>query len=73
MTVNILDEIAPEAGAFYVMDRGYVDFERLYVFTLGAAVLRQPHAKVQWRVDPTPVRRIRWTKPPEFDPITLSF
>jgi Domain of unknown function (DUF4372)/Transposase DDE domain len=27
--VNILDEIMPEAGAFYVMDRGYVDFERL--------------------------------------------
>ena len=35
--VNILDEIPPEAGAFYVMDRGYVDFERLYVFTLSAA------------------------------------
>ena len=35
--VNILDEIQPEAGAFYVMDRGYVDFERLYVFTLSAA------------------------------------
>ena len=35
--VNILDEILPEAGAFYVMDRGYVDFERLYVFTLSAA------------------------------------
>src|SRR5438132_2120550 len=35
--VNILDEIFPEAGAFYVMDRGYVDFERLYVFTLSAA------------------------------------
>lgn len=35
--VNILDEIIPEAGAFYVMDRGYVDFERLYVFTLSAA------------------------------------
>jgi hypothetical protein len=35
--VNILDEIAPETGAFYVMDRGYVDFERLYVFTLSAA------------------------------------
>jgi Domain of unknown function (DUF4372)/Transposase DDE domain len=35
--VNILDEIVPEAGAFYVMDRGYVDFERLYVFTLSAA------------------------------------
>ena len=35
--VNILDEILPEAGAFYGMDRGYVDFERLYVFTLSAA------------------------------------
>jgi hypothetical protein len=35
--VNILDEIWPEAGAFYVMDRGYVDFERLYRFTLSAA------------------------------------
>ena len=34
---NILDEIMPEAGAFYVMDRGYVDFKRLYVFTLSAA------------------------------------
>jgi len=27
--VNILDHLVPEAGAFYVMDRGYVDFERL--------------------------------------------
>jgi DDE family transposase/uncharacterized protein DUF4372 len=35
--VNILDEILPEAGAFYVMDRGYLDFERLYVFTLCSA------------------------------------
>jgi hypothetical protein len=35
--VNVLDEILPEAGAFYVMDRGYVDFERLFVFTLSAA------------------------------------
>jgi hypothetical protein len=35
--VNILDEILPEAGAFYVMDRGYVDFERLFIFTLSAA------------------------------------
>ena len=33
----MLDEIIPEAGAFYVMDRGYVDFGRLYVFTLSAA------------------------------------
>jgi len=35
--VNILDEIDLEAGAFYVMDRGYVDFKRLYIFTLSAA------------------------------------
>ena len=27
--VNILDQLLPEAGAFYVMDRGYIDFERL--------------------------------------------
>ena len=32
--VNILDEFLPESGAFYVMDRAYVDFERLFVFTL---------------------------------------
>jgi len=35
--VNILDEIMPEAGAFYVMDRGYIDFERLFVLTLSSA------------------------------------
>ena len=35
--VRILDEIVPEPGAFYVMDRGYVDFERLYGFSLSAA------------------------------------
>lgn len=35
--VNILDELIIEAGAFYVMDRGYIDFERLYRFTLSAA------------------------------------
>jgi transposase len=35
--VNILDELPIEAGAFYVMDRGYVDFERLYRFTLNGS------------------------------------
>jgi len=30
--VNILDELIPEAGAIYIMDRGYFDFERLYIF-----------------------------------------
>jgi hypothetical protein len=28
--VNVLDMLTFEAGAFYVMDRGYVDFARLY-------------------------------------------
>ena len=35
--VKILDEFIPEAGAFYVMDRGYLDFARLFVFTLCSA------------------------------------
>jgi len=28
--VNILDKLIPEPGSIYVMDRGYLDFERLY-------------------------------------------
>src|SRR5258708_5789243 len=28
--VNVLDLLIIEAGAFYIMDRGYLDFERLY-------------------------------------------
>ena len=35
--VQILDELIVEAGAFYVMDRGYVDFERLFRFVLASA------------------------------------
>jgi hypothetical protein len=35
--VNILDAIAPEPGAFYVMDRAYLDFQRLHVFHCGGA------------------------------------
>ncbi len=31
--VNVLDLLLPEAGAFYIMDRAYVDFERLYTLT----------------------------------------
>ena len=30
--VNVLDLLIAEAGAFYVMDRGYLDFDRLYTF-----------------------------------------
>ncbi len=35
--VRVLDELIPEPGAFYVMDRGYLDFARLYVFVLAGA------------------------------------
>jgi transposase len=35
--VRVLDELVLEPGAFYVMDRGYVDFQRLYCFVLAAA------------------------------------
>src|SRR3984893_10756677 len=30
--VNILDQLLPEPGVFYIMDRGFLDFERLYRF-----------------------------------------
>jgi IS4 transposase len=35
--VYMLDQIAPEPGAFYVMDRGYLDFARLYRLHLAGA------------------------------------
>ncbi len=35
--VNVLDELLPEAGAFYVMDRGYLDFDRLHRLHLAGA------------------------------------
>ena len=35
--VRVLDELVLEPGSFYVMDRGYVDFQRLYGFVLAAA------------------------------------
>ncbi len=35
--VNILDELVLEPGAFYVMDRAYIDFGRLYAFTQSLA------------------------------------
>jgi hypothetical protein len=35
--VNILDELFPESGSFYIMDRAYIDFERLYTFNQASA------------------------------------
>jgi len=35
--VNILDELIPEPGAIYLMDRGYLDFARLYTMHQSSA------------------------------------
>jgi len=35
--VNVLDVLIPEPGAFYIMDRGYLDFQRLYALSQFAA------------------------------------
>ena len=35
--VNVLDVLPIESGAFYVMDRGYLDFDRLHHLTAGLA------------------------------------
>lgn len=50
--VNILDQLIPEAGAFYVMDRGYLDFTRLNQFHQSGAffVIRgKSNLKIQRR------------------------
>lgn len=35
--VHILDILIPEAGSFYIMDRGYLDFQRLYAMHRNSA------------------------------------
>jgi len=35
--VRVLDELLPEPGSFYLMDRAYLDFERLYAFNQAMA------------------------------------
>jgi hypothetical protein len=57
--VRILDELIPEPGAFYVMDRGYVDFKRLFVFVLASAFfITRTKAGIQFnRLESRPVDR----------------
>ena len=45
--VNILDQLIPEAGAFYIVDRGYVDFERLARFDQAGAFFVTRAAKTR--------------------------
>ena len=55
--VRVLDELALEPGAFYVIDRGYVDFERLHAFVLaGAFFVTREKRKIQLnRLESNPV------------------
>ena len=46
--VSILDDIPPEPGAFYVMDRAYLDFARLHLFhRAGALFVTRTKADIQ--------------------------
>jgi hypothetical protein len=45
---NILDQLLPEAGAFYLLDRGYVDFARLYIFTQACAFITRAREDLQF-------------------------
>ena len=48
--INVLDILLPEPGAFYIMDRGYVDFERLFTFNMaGAFFVIRAKSNLQFR------------------------
>jgi len=55
--VNILDLLGPEPGAFYVMDRAYVDFARLFTIDrLSAYFVTRAKKPLQFkRISSTPV------------------
>lgn len=57
--VHVLDVLLPEPGAFYVMDRGYLDFQRLHVLTrAGAFFVTRAKANLRCkRVSSSPVDR----------------
>ena len=40
--VNVLDLMTPEPGSFSIMDRGFLDFVRLYRLTQAGAFIRHP-------------------------------
>ena len=64
--VRMLDQIPFEPGALYVMDRGYLDFGRLYrIHAHGAFFVIRAKRRFACR------RRYRvpWTQPPACDPI----
>ena len=58
--VNVLDDLLLEPGAFYVMDRGYVDYGRLYVFNQSQAffITRAKRNMNYRRLSSTPVDKL---------------
>lgn len=62
--VNVLDQLIPEPGAFYIMDRGYLDFERLYMLTQCATffVIRAKSNLQYRRLYSHPVKKITGLK-----------
>jgi len=57
--IHLLDQRLPEAGAFYLLDRGYLDFGRLYLLTQGCAcfITRAKQNTQFWRREWRPVLR----------------
>ena len=62
--VNVLDQLIPEPGSFYIMDRGYLDFERLYMLNQCAAffVIRAKSNLQFRRLYSHPVKKITGLK-----------
>ncbi len=82
--VNVLDILPAEAGAFYIMDRGYVDFTRLYGLNqAGAFFVTRDKSNLKYRrrysrpVDKSTGLRcdqtiiLMGTNTPEFYPVPL--
>lgn len=57
--INLLDQLLPEAGAFYLFDRGYLDFGRLHLLTQGCIffITRAKQNTQFWQRAWRPVRR----------------
>jgi hypothetical protein len=57
--VNALDEIVPEPGAYYIMDRGYQDLARFHhLHQAGSFFVTRPKTNLRlWRVESLPVDR----------------
>jgi hypothetical protein len=59
--VNVLDDFMPEPGSYYLMDKGFIDFRRLYRFTLAHAFfITRAKVNLDYRVrESRPVDRDR--------------